>query len=190
MRESKLDPRRAGRRLRELLGQALRQSLRPEQVALTLALGNTIGISPVYGSTVTTSTLVALGLRLNLPLMQAGLWMVWPLQLLLILPFIRLGERLWGHAPLPLDRTEILAVFQRGPLAVAGELGWALLHAFSAWLAVALFLAPLLYLAWLPLVRRVDRRRAASAPGASDPALGALEAPTPLDQPRSKAAAE
>ena len=160
MRPPNLHPRAVGRGLRELLGRALRQSLRPEQVALTLALGNTIGISPVYGSTVTTSTLVALALRLNLPLMQAGLWMVWPLQLLLLLPFIRLGERLWGHAPLPLGRAEILAIFRQGPLAVAGELGWALVHAFSAWLGVALILAPLLYLAWLPLVRRIERRQA------------------------------
>ena len=50
----------------------------PHEIALTLALGNTVGINPIYGTTTTISTLLALKFGLNLPLIQVGNWMVWP----------------------------------------------------------------------------------------------------------------
>jgi uncharacterized protein (DUF2062 family) len=138
-----------------LAGRLLRQSVEPEKLALTMALGNTIGLSPVYGSTTVTSTAVALALGLNLPLIQAANWMVWPLQLTLILPFIRIGERLWDHPPLRLSRARIIDVFEQGPIAVVNELGWAIVHAFSAWLLAAFFIVPALYFFYLPLMRRL-----------------------------------
>ena len=48
----------------------LRQGLAPGQLALSLAFGFGVGIFPVLGVSTPMLTLIALGLRLNLPAIQ------------------------------------------------------------------------------------------------------------------------
>jgi uncharacterized protein (DUF2062 family) len=77
----------------------LRQGISPRRLALTLALGFAIGCIPVVGVPTLTCAALALLLRLNLPAIQAANYVMTPLQLLLIVPFARLGEWLFdrGH---------------------------------------------------------------------------------------------
>src|SRR5580658_5326810 len=69
----------------------LRQGITPQRLALTLALGFAIGCIPVVGIPTLVCAALALTLRLNLPAIQAANYIVMPLQLLLIVPFVRLG---------------------------------------------------------------------------------------------------
>jgi hypothetical protein len=73
--------------------QLLRQGVSPEKVALTIALGIILGVTPVLGSTVLLCTLAATVLRLNLPAIQLVNGVVYPLQFILLIPFYRLGVR-------------------------------------------------------------------------------------------------
>ena len=52
--------------------QLLRQGVSPEKIALTIALGIILGVTPVLGSTLLLCTLAAIVLRLNLPAIQLG----------------------------------------------------------------------------------------------------------------------
>src|SRR5271156_1481165 len=77
----------------------LRQGISPRRLALTLALGFAVGCIPVVGIPTLVCAALALALRLNLPAIQAANYIVMPLQLVLIVPFVRLGGRLLasGH---------------------------------------------------------------------------------------------
>ena len=76
----------------------LRQGISPRRLALTLALGFAIGCIPVIGIPTALCLLVALGLRLNMPAIQAANYAAMPFQLALIFPFVRLGGWLFSSS--------------------------------------------------------------------------------------------
>ncbi len=73
----------------------LKQGMSPEKIALTIALGMTLGVTPVIGSTTMLCTLAAVTLRLNLPAILLVNGAVYPLQLTLLIPFLRAGAWLF-----------------------------------------------------------------------------------------------
>ena len=74
----------------------LRQGVSPRRLALTLALGFAIGCLPVVGITTLLCAGLALALRLNLPAITAANYVVMPLQVALIVPFVRMGGWLFN----------------------------------------------------------------------------------------------
>src|SRR5579872_6178647 len=89
-------------RVVEPLLSLLRQGLSPERLALSVALGIALGVFPVLGTTTLLCGLAAILFRLNVPAMQLVNYLVFSLQLALLIPFIRLGELLYGADPAPL----------------------------------------------------------------------------------------
>src|ERR1700679_2600498 len=73
----------------------LKQGVTPEKIALTVALGVSLGVTPVIGSTTMLCTLAAVSLRLNLPAILVVNGAVYPLQLILLVPFLRAGAWLF-----------------------------------------------------------------------------------------------
>jgi uncharacterized protein (DUF2062 family) len=150
----------------------LTQGLSPDTIALTVAVGLCIAVIPIIGVTTALSFLAAWALRLNQPIIQAINWTSYPLQLLMIVPFIRLGERLF-HAPrMRFSLDELLAMARADPLGTLTALGATFGHAALAWLMCAPFLVGAVYLAMRPVVRalasRVAQKRRASSE--ADPA--------------------
>ena len=80
----------------------LKQGITPQQIALTLALGAVLGIFPILGATTALCALAGVWLRLNQPLIQLVNYLVYPLQLALLIPLYRAGERLFGAEPVPI----------------------------------------------------------------------------------------
>ena len=113
----------------------LRQGISPQRLALTLALGFAIGCIPVVGVTTALCIVVALGLRLNIPAIQAANYAAMPLQMLLIVPFVRLGGRLFafgsGHA------IKIGSLLHTSPLTLISQVGGMAGQAMLAWLMIA-----------------------------------------------------
>src|SRR5271167_1321027 len=73
----------------------LKQGVTPEKIALTVAVGISLGVTPVIGSTTVLCTLAAVALRLNLPGIMVVNGAVYPLQLMLLVPFLRAGAWLF-----------------------------------------------------------------------------------------------
>jgi uncharacterized protein (DUF2062 family) len=63
-------------------------------IALSIALGVTLGVTPVLGSTTVLCLLAALVFRLNVPALQLVNCGMYPLQLALPIPFLRVGDLL------------------------------------------------------------------------------------------------
>ncbi len=137
----------------------LTQGITPEKVALSLAFGIVLGIFPVLGSTTILCAAAALIFRLNLPAIQLVNYLIYPLQLFFLLPFIRLCEMLFRAAPLQLSLAQILAMARADlPHAVA-TLWLAGVHGMSAWLLIGPPAILLLYF----LLSRALRQIAASS---------------------------
>lgn len=95
----------------------LKQGLDPKKLAITIALGMVIGIFPVIGTTTVLCLLIAVPFKLNIAVIQLANYLVYPLQLLLFIPIIKLGSYLFGAPPIPNleyaleNSTEFLKIF-------------------------------------------------------------------------------
>jgi uncharacterized protein (DUF2062 family) len=116
----------------------LRQGITPEKLALCLALGICLSCCPVLGITTSLCTIVALSLRLNLPAMQLANYAATPLQVILLLPFIRMGEHLFHSEKLPLSVREIMARFRASFWGTVKSLWTWEWHAVVAWMIFAI----------------------------------------------------
>ncbi len=114
----------------------LTQGITPEKIALSLAFGLVLGVFPVLGSTTLLCAAAALIFHLNLPAIQLVNYLVYPLQLFFLIPFIRLGEILFRAAPLQLSLTQMLAMAHANLTNAIATLWRATLHAVSAWLLI------------------------------------------------------
>src|SRR3989442_1343732 len=65
------------------------QGVTPEAMALSIALGFALGVVPAPGCATLFCSLAALALRLNLPAIQCVNYLVYPLQITLLAPFLK-----------------------------------------------------------------------------------------------------
>ena len=142
----------------------LQQGLTPRQLACTLALGFAIGCVPLFGVTTAICTLVALTLRLNMPAIQAANWVAMPFQLFLLVPFLRLGQWIFGAPAANFSREQLVSRMTSSPIQVAGQMGGMLGHAILAWLVTAGPACLLLALALSLIFARLPRLSPAPAP--------------------------
>lgn len=145
------------RRLLEPIKRLLFQGITPEKVALSLALGAVLAIFPVLGSTTLLCALAAVVLRLNLPALQLVNYLMYPLQLALVVPFMRTGARLFRTPQLSLSLAQMLAMFRHDWSHTLGLLWVSALQAIVVWTLCAPIVAALLYFALLPLLVRLAR---------------------------------
>ena len=146
------------RKIAEPILGLLKQGITPEKIALSIAVGVALGVFPVLGSTTALCAAAAVLLRLNLPAIQIVNWLVYPLQIVLLLPFIRLGEAMYQAPPLPLNTTQLLALVRAGAWAATKQLWRSGIPAITAWTLVAPLGAGLIYMILAPLLRRAQLR--------------------------------
>lgn len=145
------------RRIARPIAELLRQGVTPEKMALSLALGVALGVFPVLGTTTALCALVAFLWRLNLPAIQIVNYFVYPLQIALLIPFFRAGEKLFGAPHLPLSVTQILAAVHASFWGATRFLGTTIWHAAVAWCLIAPLFVSLAYVILVPLLRRTVR---------------------------------
>jgi uncharacterized protein (DUF2062 family) len=147
------------RRIARPIVELLRQGVTPEKMALSLALGLALGVFPVLGTTMALCALVAFVWRLNLPAIQLVNYFVYPLQIALILPFFRAGEKLFGAPHLPLSVSQIVATVHASFWGATPFLWTTIWHAAVAWCLVAPLFVALAYVVLVVLLRRIARRQ-------------------------------
>src|ERR1700761_1454869 len=85
----------------------LRQGVTPEKLALSLALGAVLGVFPALAWTTVLCAIAALIWGLNLPAIQLVNYFMYPVQIALLIPFFRLGEKLFRAPHLPISVSQI-----------------------------------------------------------------------------------
>ena len=141
--------------------QLLTQGITPEKIALSLAFGIMLGVFPVLGTTSLLCLIAALVFRLNLAAVQLVNLLVNPLWFALLIPFVRVGERLFGVPPLAMTGSQMLALAHAGFLHSVAVLCLTALRAAAAWLLVGPAGIIVLYVILVPMIRRMARGGAA-----------------------------
>lgn len=152
------------RRLLRPLLELLRQGVTPERLALSIALGAVLGVLPAIGWSSTFCALIAFTWRLNLPAIQMVNYFLYPLQIVLLIPFFRLGERLFRAPHLPIRLSQIHEIAHANLWGAVKLLWTTTWHAVVVWALIAPFVAALLYFLLVPALRHVLNQVRASVP--------------------------
>ena len=146
----------------------LQAGLSPEGLARSVAIGLALGIIPLLGTSTALCVGAALAFRLNQPAMQLANYLAYPLQLALLLPFIRLGERLFRAPHLPLELSGLVQAIRADAWTAVGQFWTSLWHACIAWLLIVPI--PMVLLTWgLTLVFRRAARSLPTRPRTEGP---------------------
>jgi uncharacterized protein (DUF2062 family) len=142
------------RRFVEPLLTLLSQGADPKRLAICVAIGVVVGNIPILGVSTILCTFIALAFRLNLPAIQLVQGAMAPIQVLLIIPYVRLGERMMGAAPEPLSVAAATDLISHGVGHAVYVLREAILHAGVAFLAVGPVATFALYRVLMPVFTR------------------------------------
>jgi len=159
------------RRVIKPLVKLLRQGITPEKLALGLAVSAALAVIPAFGWSVWLCALAGVALGLNLPAMQAVNYFLYPAQVALLLPFFRLGEKLFRAPHLPLSVSQIFSMVHAnfwGAIKLLWSTTW---HAMVVWALLAPFAVGLIYFVLLPIFRRVVHRKSTTPPTAEASAV-------------------
>ncbi|HET9804952.1 MAG TPA: DUF2062 domain-containing protein, partial [Candidatus Acidoferrum sp.] len=121
------------RKLVKPLLDLLRQGVTPEKIALSVALGVALGVFPALGWTTALCAIAAFALKLNLPTIQIVNYFMYPVQLALLLPFFRFGEKLFGAKHLPISVAQIFDLIHASVWNAIKLLWITTWHAIIAW---------------------------------------------------------
>lgn len=142
----------------------LRQGISPEKIALTIAVGVVLGITPVLGSTVLLCTLAAIVFRLNLPAIQLVNGLVYPLQFILLIPFYRLGAWMFGADASAISIDGVASLIRAGVGQAVRTLWVVTMHALVVWLALGAVAFAILYVVLVPVLGHMWRKAQRQAP--------------------------
>ncbi|MBK7505313.1 MAG: DUF2062 domain-containing protein [Bacteroidetes bacterium] len=84
------------KRIRNKIKYFFSMGLSPREIAISSTIAAMYSIIPFFGVSKIMTTITGLKLKYNLPLMYTVGYLVYPLQFLLFLPFLRLGEKVMG----------------------------------------------------------------------------------------------
>ncbi len=133
----------------------LKQGVSREKVAFSIAVGITLGIFPVLGTTTALCAIAAFVLRLNLPAIQIVNFLVYPLQVFLLAPFLRAGGWLFADDRFLQLEKEIIDLVQNDFWGSIGLLWNLTVYAVVLWLIVSPLAIFALYRMLKPLLNRL-----------------------------------
>ena len=133
----------------------LKQGITPEKIALSVALGVTIGVFPALGTTTILCGIAAWALKLNIPAMQLVNYLVYPLQLALFIPLLQTGSKLFGSGQMNMTLTQVGELVRADVRRAISVLGVATFHGILLWMIVSPVAAAGIYYLLLPVLKRM-----------------------------------
>lgn len=143
------------RRVRDPLIAELRQGATPEGLAASVSTGAAVAVLPLLGTTTALCALAGKVFRLNHVALQLTNYLLYPAQIALLVPFVRLGEWLTGAEAMPLSPSTVVAEFTAGPGAFLARFAWTGARGVLAWALVAPLAGWLLNRSLRPAFRRL-----------------------------------
>ena len=117
---------------------AIKAGISIERLSVSLALGITIGLIPFYGITTLIVTLIAFSLRLNFVAMQIAHYIVHPLQLALLIPFLKIGGSIMKSGGVSFSVHQYIHLFKTDFWGTLRELWLVNLSAIGVWLILSI----------------------------------------------------
>lgn len=136
----------------------LQQGISPEKMALALAIGITIGVMPLLGATTLLCTLLAFRLKLNMAFLQLVNYIVYPIQLLLYIPFLRIGAGLFSKEKFNYSLEDITNMLADDPMGTIAKFFIVNLSGLLLWLILVPVLFALSYYIGRAVFRSMARQ--------------------------------
>jgi uncharacterized protein (DUF2062 family) len=141
----------------------LTQGLTPEKIALTIAVGSSIAMFPLLGTTTIICLIVGVFMKLNQPIIQAVNYACTPIHLPFIYYSFRWGERLFGVTHSRLEMRVMRQLLVEDPLQFARDYGATAFHAVVVWAILVPFWGVGVYYIARPILREIAKVKAQSA---------------------------
>jgi len=133
------------RKVKEPLLAELKQGITAKQLALACAVSLAISVNPFIGTTTLLCLLAGKIFRLNHVVMQIINYFSYPLQIALIIPWIRLGEKLSGSEAQVIEISQMKAEFSKSFVDFVTKFFQMGAHAFLGWLVIVPWATWILY---------------------------------------------
>ncbi|KAF7824920.1 cytoplasmic membrane protein [Senna tora] len=135
----------------------LRRGAEPNQLAFSAALGITIGIFPICGVTVFLCgiAIALLGSFCHAPTVMLANFIATPIELSLVVPFLRFGELITGGPHFPLTSDALKKVLTGH---ASHEVLSSISHALLGWLMASPFVLGTLYIIFIPCFKVLVRK--------------------------------
>ena len=141
------------------LGEFLSQGLTPEMMSRTIATGLFLGTIPIPGISTVLCTILAVGFRMNLALIQFVNYLVFPLQFLLFFPLYSIASRITGKEIIK-EIPEMLEKMSGSILLTASaDLLWLFATILLVWIAIMFPVSVILYFSINPILIRIKRNK-------------------------------
>ncbi|MBP6758135.1 MAG: DUF2062 domain-containing protein [Flavobacterium sp.] len=134
----------------------LKQGLTPKELSQSLIVSGLLSTIPILGVSTFMITTVSLKQKLNLPIMISFSYLLWPVQILLIIPFIRVGEFIFSVPQNHHTIERIINSFQTSFFQTLSQLSFELLCGLGGWFLTAVPIAILFY--WVSLLFLGDKQ--------------------------------
>lgn len=131
----------------------LKQGISPEKLAFTVALGIVLSVFPVLGSTTILCTVAAVAFGLNLPAIQSLNYLLYPLQIVLLIPLYKAGDILYGSNFSDYTISQVVNMVSNDTMGAIKTLWTVTLHAMAAWIIFAPIVVVVFYILLLPLFK-------------------------------------
>ena len=141
----------------------LTQGLTPEKIALTIAVGSSIAMFPLLGTTTIICLIVGVFMKLNQPIIQAVNYACTPIHLPFIYYSFRWGERLFRVTHSRLEMRVMRQLLVENPLQFARDYGATAFHAIVVWAILVPFWGVAIYYIARPILREIARVKALNA---------------------------
>ncbi|NOU48123.1 MAG: DUF2062 domain-containing protein [Bacteroidales bacterium] len=134
-----------------------KDGLTPGKLAFSVTIGIITGLFPVFGATTLLCLLLTLLFRQNLLVVQSVQWLMAVFQILLIIPFMRLGALLLKRPELHINLDQIKSAFEPGMIEGVQTLGMFHLYGILGWTVLAFPSAFISYFAFLAVFRKKNQ---------------------------------
>ncbi len=129
----------------------------PKKLALSIALGFTFGMFPLIGVTTFICLFLAVAFKLNIAAIQLINYFVYPLQIMLLLPLMKIGSLIAGTNPIPYTITQLLDMFNNDFFGAMNLVWRAHLMGMLAWLILIVPIGLLIYFILLPVFIKIAK---------------------------------
>lgn len=136
-----------------------RRNIPPEKIALSVSIGIAIGLFPVIGPTTFLCIFIAWALRINIALLQSVNYLMYPVQIICMIPIFKLGAFLFGREEFSFSVSEMIRMFKDNFSEALASLGWSVLYAIGAWLLMAPVIGIISYYSLLPVLKKIRKRK-------------------------------
>jgi len=150
-----INPRHILSKLKTRMLIELEKEKSPHRIALTISLGFFLGASPLLGFTTILCFLVALGLRLNIIFIQFVGWLLAPVQIIMIAPYLILGDKIFAGDQYQGLISKVKALIVSDFTNALFQFQFVILNGIMAWL---LILAPLSFILYHSIVHQLQKR--------------------------------